>query len=118
MLEFHLDEAVGIAYLKPKGAFSRADISEISQAVDTFIDKTGVLTGLLLDTTRFPAWESFDAFRAHMRFIEKHHNKVARVAVVTDSTLFSFVPLIADFFLQSEVERFDKREDAEAWLKP
>ena len=84
--------------------------------IDQFIAKTGVLAGLLIDTTRFPAWESFEAFRAYMEFIEKHHMKVARVAVLTESKLFSFLPMIADFFLQSEVERFEKRQDAEQWL--
>lgn len=116
MLEFDLDEKVGIAILKPHGALMRTDFSALSQTVDHYIEKTGVLPGLLIDASAFPGWDGFDAFRAHVAFIENHHMKVARVAVVSDSAIVSLFPAIADFFLQSEVKLFHNSDTALAWL--
>ena len=116
MLEFQLDETVGIAIFKPLGPLIRDDFSSLTETVDNYINDTGVLPGLLIDATHFPGWKSFNAFRAHLTFIEDHHMKVARVAVVSRSRLFSIFPAIADFFLQSEVKLFRSDDAAMAWL--
>ena len=116
MLEFRLDETIGIAVLKPLGPLIRDDFSSLTETVDNYINAKGVLPGLLIDATHFPGWKSFTAFRAHLTFIEDHHMKVARVAVVSRSRLFSIFPAIADFFLQSEVKLFQNDESAMAWL--
>jgi hypothetical protein len=116
MLEFDLDETVGIVSLKPHGSLRKDDIAALGDVVDRYIDKTGVLQGLLIDTIHFPFWESFDAFKAHMAFIEEHHMKVARVAVVCKSPVYALLPMLADFFLQSEVERYSTSEEAMSWL--
>jgi hypothetical protein len=116
MVEFNLDESVGIAVLKPLGPLILSDISSLTETVDNYIDHTGVLSGLLIDATHFPGWKSFAAFQAHLTFIEDHHMKVARVAVVSRSRLFSIFPAIADFFLQSEVKLFHDNDKAMEWL--
>lgn len=116
MLEFDLDESVGVAVLKPLGPLIRDDFSSLTEIVDNYIDHTGVLPGLLIDATHFPGWKSFAALRAHLVFIEDHHMKVARVAVVSRSRLFAIFPAVADFFLQSEVKLFHDNDKAMAWL--
>jgi hypothetical protein len=115
MLEFQLDEAVGVVHMKPHGKLHREDFIALTDVVDQYIEKTGVLPGLLIDTSSFPFWDSFETFRAHMVFIEDHHMKVARVAVVTDDPLLSVFPKIADFFLQSEVKLYHDSERDQAW---
>lgn len=116
MLEFDLDETVGIAVLKPLGPLVRDDFSSLTQTVDYYINRTGLLPGLLIDAGSFPGWKSFDGFRAHVAFIENHHMKIARVAVVSNSAILSMFPAIGDFFLQSEVRLFHDRDKAMAWL--
>jgi len=118
MLEFQLDETTGIAELKPHGALKSEDFTALGTVVDRYIGLKGVLPGLLINTASFPGWESFEAFRTHMLFIEEHHMKVARVAIVSDSTLLWLLPKIADFFLQSEVRLFHSRNEALGWLMP
>lgn len=116
MLEFDLDERVGIVSLKPHGSLRTEDFAALGSVVDRYIDKTGVLQGLLIDAVHFPFWESFEAFKAHMVFIEEHHMKVARVAIVTKNPIYSLLPMIADFFLLSEVEHYNTSDEAMSWL--
>ena len=116
MIEFHLDEFNGIVHLRPNGLLNTADFEALGTVVDRYIAEIGVLPGLLIDAVQFPFWESFEAFRAHMVFIEEHHMKVARVAVVTENPVVSVLPMIADFFLQSEVEHYHTIDAALSWL--
>jgi hypothetical protein len=116
MLEFKLDETVGIVSLKPHGSLRKDDFSALGREVDRYIEKTGVLQGLLIDVAHFPFWESFEAFKANISFIDDHHMKVTRVAVVSDSPIFFLLPMIADFFLLSEVEHYSTPDEAMSWL--
>lgn len=116
MLEFHLDEALGIMRIKPHGALSREDFAALGDSIERYTAKTGVLGGILVDGARFPSWESFEAFRAHLGFIETHHMRVTRVAIVTDSTFVAMLPTIADIFVQSEMGIFHTEAEALRWL--
>ncbi|MDX1295054.1 MAG: STAS/SEC14 domain-containing protein [Sulfurimonadaceae bacterium] len=116
MLEFELNEKDGIVHVRPSGMLEREDMLIVTKVVDDYIDKTGVLPGLLIDISTCAGWHDMGAFTTHMNFIEKHHMKVARVAIVSDSKLLTFVPKIADFFLQSEVKQYSRFDDAVQWL--
>ena len=116
MLEFHLEESHGIVTMKPHGALESEDFGALGVVVDEYINKTGILHGFIIDAASFPGWHGLDAFKAHMHFIEEHHKKIARVAVVSDSAILSALPSIADFFLQSEVRYFEDITEARKWI--
>ena len=116
MFEFHLDDMVGIVTVRPYDALKSEDFNRLRESVDNYIAKVGILQGLIIDTTSFAGWNDFDAFKTHMKFIEMHHKKIARVAFVCDSTILSLVPIVADFFLQAEVKSFGTVEDAQQWI--
>lgn len=116
VLEFHLNEKQGIVTVRPHGAMGSDDFGVLSEAVDCYLDRTGMLKGLIIDISSFPRWKSIDAFTAHLHFIQQHHKKVARVAVISHSAILSLFPLIADYFLLSEVKDFEDFDKAESWI--
>ena len=119
MIEFELLRDAGVLSIAPKGALSADDFPEVSRTVDPYISENGKLTGLLIEATSFPGWENFGALIGHIRFVRDHHRKIERVAAVTDSTILTIAPKIAEHFAHPEfkVFRSGERANALAWLQ-
>ena len=119
MLKFELLRDAGVLMVGPLDALTAEDFHAISQTVDPYIQENGKLMGLLIDAPSFPGWESFWALIGHIRFIRDHHRKIDRVAAVTDSTILTIAPKIAEHFAHPEfkVFRSGERVSALAWLE-
>ena len=118
MLNIELDEVNGIATLIPNGALSEKDFEAASSVIDSYIEKHGVLKGLIINTKTFPGWESFGSLIKHFKFVKEHHKKVSHVALVTDSVLGDFGEKIADHFVSAEIKHFafDELNNAQSWI--
>jgi len=119
MIEFELLRDVGVLIVAPKEALTAEDFRAVSGTVDPYISENGKLTGLLLEAPSFPGWDSWCALVEHMRFLRDHHRKIERVAAVTDSTILTLAPKIAEHFAHPEfkVFRSGRRAKALAWLQ-
>lgn len=119
MISFELLRDDGILIVTPEGPLQTSDFAAIAREVDPFIEERGELTGLMIYTETFRGWGDFGALVSHMKFVRKHHRKIARVATVTDSKVLTIIPNIADHFVAADVRHFDHREKdaALAWLK-
>jgi len=119
MIEFELLRDAGVLIVAPKGALTAEDFRAISSTVDPYISENGKLTGLLLEASSFPGWDSLGALIGHIRFIRDHQRKIERVAAVTDSTILTIAPKIAENFAHPEfkVFRSGERANALAWLQ-
>ena len=119
MIEFELLRDAGVLIVAPKGALTAEDFRAISRTVDPYISENGNLTGLLLEAPSFPGWDSLGALIEHMRFVRDHHRKIERMAVVTDGTILTVAPKIAEHFAHPEfkVFRSEERDNALAWLQ-
>lgn len=117
MLSVQFDAARAIAILEPQGALSKEDFERVANVIDPQIEKSGRLAGLVVHVRQFPGWDSFGALAAHIRFVKGHHNKVARVALCTDSPLGNVLPAIGKHFVSAEVRVFKDAEfeAAKAW---
>ena len=60
----------------------------------------------MIDAESFPGWKDFAALVAHLRIHQEPHQKIRKVAVVSDSTFLSFAPKIASHFVQADVRHF------------
>ena len=118
MIEFHLDAADSIVYLRPKSALSEKDFDAIADAVDPHIEATGDLAGLIIETPQFPGWESLGAMAAHFRFVRDHHKHIRKIGVVTDSALGNVAERLASHFVSAEIKQFPtgKVEAAKQWI--
>ncbi|MDZ7820307.1 MAG: STAS/SEC14 domain-containing protein [Aliarcobacter sp.] len=118
MLQVHLNEKDSIAILKPNGPLSESDFRSAKDIIDPFIENTGNLKGIIIYVKTFPGWDSFSALIIHLKFVNSHHKKIAKVAFVTDSLIGDFAELIARHFVEAQIKNFafDNFEEAKTWI--
>jgi hypothetical protein len=117
-LRFQLLEDQGVLILEPKGELEAGDFERLAAEVDPYIEKTGELRGLMIVTEHFPGWDGFAALTSHLRFVREHHDKVRRIALVTEGRLLSMLPRVAKLFIGAEARAFPmtRRDDALLWV--
>lgn len=115
--EVMLDEKILV--ITPEGALKETDFQELAAEVDPFIEAMGTLNGLMIFSESFPGWENFAALLSHMKFVKEHHKNIKKVAAVTDSSILSILPRVANHFVKAEVRHFAYKDKKEAldWLK-
>jgi hypothetical protein len=106
VIEYTLDDASSIVYVRPKGALTERDFAALAATVDPYIERTGNLAGLVIQIESFPGWESLGAMAAHFRFVRDHHKRIKKIGVVTDSALGSVAENLAAHFVSAEIKRF------------
>jgi hypothetical protein len=119
MVKHDLDQTDGILTVAPEGPLAAEDFAELMAEVDPYIECTGGLRGLLIETEAFPGWDGFGGLLAHLRFVRDHHRLIRRVAVVSDSAVLSRLPQLASHFVAADVRHFPRAERARAfeWLR-
>ena len=107
-----------ILSITPEGRLEAEDFARLAQEVDPYLEEHGQLKGLMIETESFPGWQDFAALLSHLRFVKAHHEKVRRVAAVTDSSFLSIMPQVASHFVKAEVRHFpyQDRQIALDWL--
>jgi len=118
MVEHDLMRAEGILVIRPHGPMEATDFENLAKKIDPYIEANGALNGLLIDAESFPGWKDFAALIAHFRFVRDHHQKIQKVAVVTDGSFLSVAPRFASHFVQADVRHFShaQRDEALTWL--
>src|SRR5437867_3053156 len=100
MITYILLETEGILLLTPGSPLESTDFERLAGEIDPYIEQNGKLHGLMIDAESFPGWKDFAGLLAHLRFVKNHHQKIQKVAVVSDSSFLSFAPKIASHFVQ------------------
>ncbi len=118
MLKVNLNEKESIAILEPSDLLSKDDFQLATKVIDSFIQKSGELNGIVIYTKSFPGWDSFGALLRHLKFIKEHHKKVSHVAFVTDSVIGEFAKHVGSHFVNAQINNFsfDQLEDAKKWI--
>lgn len=118
MLNVQLITKVGIAILESDGALTVDDFEAVAEKIDPYIEERGKLNGLIIRSESFVGWDSFAALTTHLRFVRKHHQKIARVALVTDSPVGKLAEVITGHFINAEVRDFgyEELEQARSWI--
>ena len=119
MISHELRREDGILILKPSAPLESTDFEKLAQEIDPYIEENGKLHGVMVDAESFPGWKDFAGLLAHLRFVKNHHQKIQKIAVVSDSSVLSFAPKIASHFVQAEVMHFSRsqRDEALHWLR-
>ncbi len=118
MLKHKLLLPEGILVLEPTVPLEASDFEGLAHEIDPYIAEHEKLPGLMIRTKAFPGWVNLEAFLAHMRFIESHHHKIQRLAVVSDSRLLTEMPKLVAHFVHPEVKHFPDSgyKDALKWV--
>lgn len=119
MLTIQIDQTSGIALFEPHGLLSEDDFKSAAQLVDHYIEQYGKLNGLIIHTSSFPGWDSFEALISHVKFVKNHHKKIAYVAISTDSSLGNLAETVASHFISAEIKLFPFQalDLAKQWIK-
>lgn len=117
-MDFTLDEARSVLHVRPLSALAAGDFVMLANAVDPYLNATGGLAGLIIETPGFPGWDGVRAVTAHLRFVRDHHKRIKKVAVVTDSALGNIAELLASHFISAEIRHFaaGEVEAAKGWI--
>ena len=105
--------------MSPVGKLESTDFERLRLLTDPYLDKQGNLKGLLIDAEAFFGREDFSSLLSHLRFVHNYHEKIERVAAVTDNGFIAILPKVADHFIEAEVRHFDyqDRDEALRWLR-
>lgn len=119
MIEAKLMREDGVLVLIPSGAPDEVDFERLHLLVDPYIEKRGVLNGVMIYADSYPGWEDFISLLSQLRFIDEHRHKIKRVAAVTDSGFLSILPQVGNYFVDAEVRHFSYEDHhvAMEWLK-
>jgi tRNA U38,U39,U40 pseudouridine synthase TruA len=118
MIQHELRHDTGILIVTPQGPLEKSDFEMLAREVDPYIEEKGGLNGLMIQAKSFPGWHDFAALVSHFNFVKDHHQRIAKVAAVTDNGFLAILPSIAKHFVQAEVRHFDygDKEKALNWL--
>jgi len=123
MLIVKLDQENAIALLELTGALDEKDFLAAASEIDPLIRATGQLNGLIIHTRSFPSWDSFAAFISHLKFVQNYHQKIKRLALVTDSLMGSVFEALVSHFIEAELKHFphdemdhDEMDPARQWV--
>lgn len=119
MLSHQLLEDEGILIVEPRQKLQKEDFAKLASVVDPWVERNGDLRGLVIKVEHFPGWSDFAALVGHLRFVQDHHRKIARVAAVTDSRFLEIAPRVASHFVHAEVKHFDydQADAAMDWIR-
>ena len=118
MISFKLDEIAGVLTVQPEGKLEAQDFRILSEAVDPFIEEKGQLTGLIIETEKFPGWKEFGGMIEHLKFVRNHHQEIGRIALVTDSKIADVAQLLGKHFIKASIKHFSYKEleSARSWM--
>jgi len=118
MIQHELRRDTGILIVTPQGPLEKTDFEMLAREVDPYIEAKGRLNGLMVQAKSFPGWHDFAALVSHLKFVKDHHQRIAKVAAVTDNGFLSILPSIVKHFGRADVRHFDygDKENALKWL--
>ena len=118
MIEYNWDATHSTLLVHLKSALNKEDFAEMTKAVDTEIETTGDLAGVIIDAPEFSGWDSFGTMVTHFRFVRDHHERVQKVAIVTNSHIGDVAERLASHLVAADVRHFpgEQLEQARQWI--
>ncbi len=119
MLRHTLISAEGILILEPSDALETADFAAVVEDIDPYLAKHDSLAGVMIVAKAFPGWLNLEAAISHLQLIENYHQKIKRLAIVSDNGLLTALPKFAAHLVHPDVKHFSESEyeDALSWLR-
>lgn len=119
MLDHTLILSEGILVLQPSAPLETADFQAVADDIDPYLAEHGTLAGVIIVAKAFPGWMNLEAAIAHLQLIENYHQRIKKLAIVSDNGLLEQLPNFAAHLLHPEVQHFSESEYEEAlqWIR-
>ena len=117
-LNASIDKNKWVMYFKPLGKITPEDFEYLWTIMDPYIEKNNDLNGLIIDSSEFTGYESFDSFITHFKFVKWHQKHIEKLAILTDSNLVLIIEKLASIFMHAEIKRFKllDKDKAIEWM--
>lgn len=116
-----LDDETGVLVLEPgtDRSLSEDDFEAVGHAIGDYLKQHDRLRGILIHSRRFPGWNNVGALFAHLKFVNRLHDKIDKVALVTNSPMGTFADHVLDPLMLAKIHKFDfdQRDEAMHWLQ-
>jgi hypothetical protein len=116
-----LDGDAGILVLEPEAdkALSEDDFEAVGKTIGDYLKDHDRLRGILIHSRKFPGWQSVGALFAHLKFVNAVHDRISKVALVTNSPMGTFANHVLDPLMLAKIRKFDydERDQAMSWLQ-
>ena len=120
-IDIELDADAGILVLEPVAdkALSEDDFEAVGKTISNYLKEHDRLRGILIHSRQFPGWQSVGALFAHLKFVNAVHDKIGKIALVTNSPMGTFANHVLDPLMLAKVRKFDydQRDAAMSWLQ-
>lgn len=117
-LEVDIDREQGVVLVEPQAPLAAEDFARVRRKVDDYLTDHDRLGGLVIRTPDFPGWRSLAGLASHFRFIRDMHEKLPRVALVSDTKLKPVAETLGRHLVDAEVKGFayDALDEAQRWV--
>jgi hypothetical protein len=95
-----------VLVLRPDGPVTREDVTALTRTVDEYLAGHAKISGVMVQTQKFPGFASMGALADYARFIADHRARVRRVALVTDSALAPVTEFMANHVVGIEMRHY------------
>ncbi len=119
MIKIDLSESKKVLLVNVTTALTVKDIAEMAKAIDEHINQEDDVPNLVLQLSKMPQWDGFQALKAHFQLVKNHHQLIKKVAVVSDSRALTIMPYIMDHFITAKLRHFPENatQDAKTWAE-
>lgn len=118
MIQVELQSDKGILIVKPHEPLTKEDFVALSREADAYIESHGGLNGLIICFEQFPGWKNLQGLWSHFQFVRTHHQKIKKVAFVTNTKMVKLVVGFAKLFVHPEARyfKYDQQSSALQWI--
>ena len=104
--------------IEASGKFQIGDFDKLEKVIDKLINEHGSIN-ILANSTHFEGWDDVSAMQRHFSFVQSHHGKVDKFAVIIGPWWQNFMLGFAKIFMHPKVRAFEPNEieEAKKWLK-
>mgnify|MGYP002639973779 CR=1 FL=1 len=119
MLKHTLLPTEGILILEPSETLEAADFEAVIHDMDSYLADHDSMVGVMIFAKAFPGWLNLESAIDHMKMIKNYHQRIKRLAIVSDNGLLTALPNFAAHLLHPDVKHFSESqyEDALNWLR-
>lgn len=116
-----LNADTGVVVLEPVAdkALGGDDFEAVGKTIGDYLQTHDRLRGILIHSRRFPGWQSVGALFAHLKFVNRLHDKIDKIALATNSPMGTFADHVLDPLMLANIRKFDfdERDEAMSWLQ-
>lgn len=100
-------------------SLSKEMILSLREEIDGFINEHDHVPNLVISCKTAPHWSSLGAFADHLDLVHDHHKLIKKIALVSDSAVFSVLPNLVDHFVGAKLRHFGEVDfdKAVGWAK-